>query len=113
MKAINLSSAAQDHLLAVLANNPEYKYVRLGVRGGGCSGFEYSIGLLETTEPDWSLFEYPNSDDVKLVVCVDPISMMYLEGVEVDYIESLEQSGFKFHNPNMKTSCGCGKSFSV
>lgn len=105
---IDLTQKAQQHLLDVLKASPEYKYVRIGVRGGGCSGLEYSMGLVEEAESDWELFEFEN-----LKVYVDPISMMYLDGVQVDYIESLTQSGFKFFNPNVKSSCGCGKSFSA
>lgn len=109
---IDLSLAAQTHLLVVLAANPEFKYVRLGVRGGGCSGLEYSIGLASEYEADWNEYEF-DSGGGSLRVFIDPISLMYLDGVQVDYIESLTESGFKFNNPNMKTGCGCGKSFSV
>lgn len=109
---IDLTLKAQEVLLKALSGNPDFKYVRLGVRGGGCSGFEYSIGLLDVYEESWHEYEFDSAGG-SLRVFVDPISMMYLDGVSVDYIESLDQSGFKFHNPNMKTGCGCGKSFSV
>lgn len=99
---------AQEKLASVLQANPTYKFVRLGVRGGGCSGFEYSIGLVEASEEGWT--EYPFED---CIIVVDPVSLMYLENVEIDYIESLTESGFKFHNPQVRSQCGCGKSFSV
>lgn|SRR5208337_1837306 len=105
---IQLSIAAQDKLASVLQDKQQFAFVRLGVNGGGCSGFEYSIGLVDEYEPDWELFEF---GPVKVVV--DPMSMMYLDGVEVDYIDTIPESGFKFTNPNVKTACGCGKSFSV
>jgi len=105
---IELTQAAQDKLAAVLQANANYKYVRLGIRGGGCSGFEYSIGLVEQYEPDWTTIECTG-----VTVVVDPISMMYLDGVSVDFIESLTESGFRFNNPHVKSQCGCGKSFSA
>lgn len=66
------------------------------------------MGLIDEPEVDWNLYEFGD-----LKVYVDQISDMYLDGVQVDYIESLEQSGFSFHNPNVKSTCGCGSSFSV
>jgi iron-sulfur cluster assembly protein len=105
---IQLSIAAQDKLVSVLKDNPDRPFVRLGVKGGGCSGFEYSIGLVDEYEPDWELFEF---GPVKVVV--DPMSLMYLEDVSVDYIEGLDASGFRFTNPHVRSQCGCGKSFSV
>jgi iron-sulfur cluster assembly accessory protein len=105
---ITLTDAAITKLADVLKNTPQYAFVRIGVHGGGCSGFEYSMSLIDEYEPDWELIEY---GDVKVVV--DPMSLMYLEDVTVDYIESLESSGFKFTNPNVRSQCGCGKSFSV
>lgn len=78
------------------------------MKGGGCSGLEYSIGLISEYEPDWNSYEFGAVN-----IFIDQISEMYLDGTTVDYVESLEQSGFKFTNPQMKTGCGCGKSFSV
>lgn len=84
--------------------------LRVGVRGGGCSGFQYAL-------------EFANDDEIKdsdivldiegLKVVVDQMSAMYLEGVEIDYSETLTESGFKFNNPNVKRTCGCGSSFSA
>ena len=82
--------------------------LRVGVVGGGCSGFQYSMsfengaGLMDKT------FAF---DDLK--VFVDATSLMYLKGVTIDYVETLEGAGFKFENPNVKSTCGCGSSFSV
>ena len=81
--------------------------IRAGVRGGGCSGFTYKL-------------EFDNQDDRDRVIeshgvnlYVDPKSYLYLMGTEIDYIDELNQSGFKFVNPNAKRTCGCGESFSV
>ena len=83
--------------------------LRVAVVGGGCSGFSYHMAFENQVNQD--------SDNVYdfdgLQVLVDQMSEMYLEGVSIDYIESLEGSGFKFNNPNVKSTCGCGSSFSV
>ena len=80
-------------------------YLRLCVVGGGCSGFSYDLYFDERTERD------RNYVIRGVNVVVDEMSLMYLVGTEVDYVEGLAQSGFKFHNPNVKATCGCGSSF--
>jgi iron-sulfur cluster assembly accessory protein len=81
--------------------------LRLRVVGGGCAGFSYDLYFDEPTEVDRQ-FEV---NGVKVVV--DEMSLMYLVGTEVDYVEGLQGAGFKFLNPNVKSTCGCGSSFSV
>jgi iron-sulfur cluster insertion protein len=81
--------------------------LRLRVVGGGCAGFNYDLYFDEPTEVDRQ-FEVQG---VKVVV--DEMSLMYLVGTEIDYVEGLQGAGFKFNNPNVKTTCGCGSSFSV
>jgi len=83
--------------------------LRVAVVGGGCSGFQYSLDIEKDERPGDMVFE------VKGVKCfVDPMSSMYLLGVEVDYVEGqFGQSGFSFKNPNAKHTCGCGSSFSA
>ncbi|HSS02390.1 MAG TPA: iron-sulfur cluster insertion protein ErpA, partial [Kofleriaceae bacterium] len=81
--------------------------LRLRVVGGGCAGFSYDLYFDEGTEVDRSL----EIGGVKVVV--DEMSLMYLVGTEIDYVEGLQGAGFKFNNPNVKTTCGCGSSFSV
>ena len=83
--------------------------LRVAVVGGGCSGFQYSLDIEKDGRPDDLTF------DVKGVKCyVDPMSSMYLMGVEVDYVETqFGSSGFSFKNPNAKHTCGCGSSFSA
>src|SRR3954452_17471899 len=81
--------------------------LRLRVVGGGCAGFSYDLYFDEGTEVDRA-FEIQG---VKVVV--DEMSLMYLVGTEIDYVEGLQGAGFKFNNPNVKTTCGCGSSFSV
>lgn len=86
--------------------------LRLGVVGGGCSGFQYHMAF-EANDPALtdSVFEFGENKELK--VLIDQMSMMYLDGVEIDYVETLEGSGFKFNNPNVKAECGCGKSFTL
>jgi iron-sulfur cluster assembly accessory protein len=82
--------------------------LRIGVAGGGCSGFQYSMAFENQSGMMDKVFSF---DDLK--VFVDATSLMYLKGCVVDYVETLEASGFKFDNPNVRTTCGCGSSFSV
>lgn len=81
--------------------------LRLGVKGGGCSGLSYSVGF-DTDRPGDTVYE---SDNLK--VYVDPKSYLYLKGMTLDFNDGLEGRGFKFVNPNAQKSCGCGESFSV
>ena len=83
--------------------------LRVAVVGGGCSGFSYHMAFENAVnENSDSVYEFDG-----LKVLVDQMSEMYLDGVSIDYIESIEGSGFKFNNPNVKSTCGCGSSFSV
>ena len=82
--------------------------LRIGVVGGGCSGFQYSMAFENQSGMMDKVF---NFDDLK--VFIDATSLMYLNGCTVDYVETLEAAGFKFENPQVKSTCGCGSSFSV
>ena len=85
--------------------------LRIGVVGGGCSGFSYSMQFEQDANNEFSMDKVYQFGDLK--VFVDQTSLLYLDNTEVDYIESLEGSGFKFSNPNVKNTCGCGSSFSA
>lgn len=87
---------------------PKPQGLRISVVGGGCSGFSYSMAFENTPN---MLDKTYNFEGLK--VFIDQASMLYLDGAEVDFVESLEGSGFKFNNPNVKNTCGCGSSFSV
>ncbi|MFB3916562.1 MAG: HesB/IscA family protein [Terriglobales bacterium] len=82
--------------------------LRVGVVGGGCSGFSYSMSFENSAGMMDKVFEMDG-----LKVFVDGTSAMYLQGATVDYIETLEGAGFKFDNPNVRSTCGCGSSFNV
>ena len=82
--------------------------LRIGVVGGGCSGFQYSMSFENQAGMMDKVYQF---EDIK--VFVDATSAMYLNGCVVDYVETLEAAGFKFENPNVKSTCGCGSSFSA
>jgi iron-sulfur cluster assembly protein len=106
---IQMTEKAVSKVQEILATqDPKPAGLRIAVVGGGCSGFTYSMafennpGLLDKTY---------NFNGLK--VFIDQASLLYLDGAEVDYVETVEGSGFKFNNPNVKATCGCGSSFSV
>lgn len=86
--------------------NPVPAGLRVGVVGGGCSGFQYSMQFENGAGAMDKVFEFEG-----LKLFVDATSLMYLSGCVVDYVETLEGAGFKFENPNVKSTCGCGSSF--
>ena len=89
-----------------LENLEEGLNLRVGLRGGGCAGFEYVLDF--TTPKDYDYVMVFG----EIEIYIDPVSAMHLEGTTIDYITSLMGSGFKFINPNAKSTCGCGSSFS-
>jgi iron-sulfur cluster assembly accessory protein len=82
--------------------------IRVGVQGGGCSGFQYSMDFEEKAKDGDVVLD---QGGIKLYV--DSMSSMYLQGVTIDYVQGLQGAGFKFNNPNAKNTCGCGSSFST
>ena len=106
---VNLSDKAAVKVKEIRGEeNIEENYaLRLKVQGGGCSGFSYDLYFDQLAEGDRP-FEVKG---VKLIC--DEMSLMYLMGTEIDYVEGLHGAGFKFNNPNVKSTCGCGSSFSV
>ncbi len=105
---ITLSSAAADKVKGILAQEQQslpQGGLRIYVQGGGCSGFSYGMVLDEAAAED-QVFDL---EGVKVIV--DPMSLRYLEGAEVDYKEDLMGGGFAIKNPNAKSTCGCGSSF--
>jgi iron-sulfur cluster assembly accessory protein len=106
---VTLTPAAIAKVKEIMAQqDPMPAGLRLGVVGGGCSGFSYSMNFENSAG---MMDKVLNFDELK--VFVDATSLMYLQGCVVDYIETLEAAGFKFENPNVKSTCGCGSSFSV
>ena len=108
-KPITFTPTAIAKVKEVMAQqNPVPAGLRVGVVGGGCSGFQYSMSFENAAGMMDKTFKFD-----ELSVFVDATSLMYLKGVTVDYIETLEGAGFKFENPNVKSTCGCGSSFNV
>src|ERR1700751_1785878 len=106
---VQLTGTAITKVKEILASQePKPAGLRIAVVGGGCSGFSYSMAFENTP----NLLDKTYSFD-GLKVFIDQASMLYLDGAEVDYVESMEGSGFKFSNPNVKSTCGCGSCFSV
>ena len=106
---VNLTATAITKVKEIMAQqNPVPAGLRVGVVGGGCSGFSYSMSFENGAGAMDKVYEFDG-----LKVFVDATSMMYLNGAVVDYVETLEGAGFKFENPNVKSTCGCGSSFSA
>ncbi len=109
---ITLTEKAAKELKRVMAEqnmSEESTFVRVGVAGGGCSGFQYSFGLDEAADPVKDLI----SDQHGIKVAVQKNYDLHLDGTTVDFVDDLSRRGFKFENPNVSRSCGCGSSFSV
>jgi iron-sulfur cluster assembly accessory protein len=106
---ITLTANAVTKVKEIMAQQtPVPAGLRVGVVGGGCSGFSYSMQFENSAGMMDKVFEFDG-----LKVYVDATSVMYLNGCIVDYVETLEGAGFKFENPNVKSTCGCGSSFNV
>jgi iron-sulfur cluster assembly protein len=105
---VTLSASAAKHVAAQLAKRGKGVGLRLGVRTSGCSGLAYKIEYADEIRPEDLRFECHG-----VAVIVDPKSLPYLEGTELDFAREGLNEGFKFNNPNVKDACGCGESFNV
>jgi iron-sulfur cluster assembly accessory protein len=106
---VNLTETAVSKVKEILdTQEPKPAGLRISVVGGGCSGFSYSMAFENAPNMLDKTYNYSG-----LKIFIDQASMLYLDGAQVDYVESLEGSGFKFNNPQVKSTCGCGSSFSV
>jgi len=106
--AITLTESAAGHVQRSLSKRGKGLGLRVGVRTSGCSGFAYKLEFADAVNPDDVTFE---SHGVKVVV--DPKSLPFLQGTQLDYTREGLNEGFKFSNPNVKDECGCGESFNV
>jgi iron-sulfur cluster assembly protein len=107
--AISLTDGAAEKIRELLGgeDGSEGQALRVAVRGGGCSGFQYALAFDQAKEED-HVFE-----DRGVAVVVDKVSMQFVFGSEVDYVEGLQGAGFQVNNPNVVAACGCGSSFQV
>ena len=106
--SVTLSEKAAQHVSNYLTKRGKGIGLRLGVRTSGCSGMAYKLEFADASNPDDHVFE---SHGLKVII--DPKSLPYLEGTELDYTKEGLNEGFKFNNPNVKDECGCGESFNV
>src|SRR3954464_10163496 len=105
---ITVTEAAAAKVLALIAEETDTSVLRVAIAGGGCSGFQYQLGFDAGPQEGDVAFTMHGVD-----VVVDPFSAPYLQGASIDYLEGLQESGFKIENPNAVSSCGCGHSFQV
>ncbi|MDH5359610.1 MAG: iron-sulfur cluster assembly protein IscA [Gammaproteobacteria bacterium] len=106
--AITLTEPAAQHIRAYLENRGKGIGLRLGVKTSGCSGMAYVLEFADELNEEDQVFE-----DHGIKVIVDPKSMIYLDGTELDFGKEGLNEGFQFNNPNVKDACGCGESFTV
>jgi iron-sulfur cluster assembly accessory protein len=107
---VTLTERAAEKIKALMAQEPagEAEVLRVAIQGGGCSGFEYALGFDRGATEGDAVATYAG-----VTVVVDPFSAPYLRGATIDYLETIQEAGFKIENPNAVASCGCGHSFQV
>ena len=105
---LSLSPAAAKRLHAISEAEGRPMMLRVAVEGGGCSGFQYQFDLVDKAEPDDLRIERDGA-----AALVDEVSLVLLKGSEIDFVDELAGAEFKVRNPNAKSSCGCGVSFSI
>jgi iron-sulfur cluster assembly protein len=106
--AITMTAAAEEHVVRHLQHRDKGIGIRLGVRTTGCSGLSYVLEFVDEMADEDQVFQ---CGDVKLII--DPKSLTYLDGTQLDYVKEGLNEGFEFKNPNVKDECGCGESFHI
>ena len=106
--AVTLTESAAKHVNRYLAKRGKGLGVRLGVKTTGCSGLAYKLEYVDSSEPEDVVFE-----DQGVKVLVDPKSLAYIDGTQLDFVREGLNEGFKFSNPNERDRCGCGESFRI
>ncbi len=102
---VTLSDKATEKVKELMNGNAAEQGLRVAVRGGGCSGFQYALAFDQQRDGD-QIYEY---SDIRLLI--DTESLPFVDGSEVDYVEGLQGAGFSVNNPNVVAACGCGQSF--
>lgn len=105
---VTMSETAARRIAAVVASESDKTALRVSVEGGGCSGFSYKFDLEGEAQPDDIIVEKNGAR-----VLIDPVSLIYMSGAEIDFVDNLIGQSFQIRNPNAVASCGCGTSFSV
>ncbi|OCP17084.1 MULTISPECIES: iron-sulfur cluster insertion protein ErpA [unclassified Ensifer] len=107
-ETVTLSDAAAKRIATILRSDGHKNAMRVSVEGGGCSGFSYKFDLVDDTNDDDFVLEKDNAK-----VLIDSLSLVYMGGSEIDFIDNLLGQSFQIRNPNAVASCGCGTSFSI
>ncbi|WEX78841.1 iron-sulfur cluster insertion protein ErpA [Sinorhizobium numidicum] len=107
-ETVTLSDAAANRIAAILQAEKDKKAMRVSVEGGGCSGFSYKFDLVDAENEDDLVLEKGNAK-----VLIDSLSLIYMGGSEIDFVDNLLGQSFQIKNPNAVASCGCGTSFSI
>ncbi|MDQ3067758.1 MAG: iron-sulfur cluster insertion protein ErpA [Actinomycetota bacterium] len=105
---VSLTPTAAEKIRELMAEDSECSVLRVAIQGGGCSGFQYGLGFDAGPVEDDETIELHG-----VTIVIDPHSAPYLKGATIDFLNGLEESGFKIDNPNAQASCGCGHSFTV
>lgn len=105
---VTVSDSAAKRISKILSQEPKGSMLRVSVEGGGCSGFQYKYDVVETKEEDDLVIEKPGA-----TVLIDSISLQYLAGSEIDFVDDLIGQSFQINNPNAVAGCGCGTSFTI
>ncbi len=105
---VTLSEAAAKRIAAIVGTEPGKSALRVSVEGGGCSGFSYKFDLADNVQDDDIIVERNNAK-----VLIDSLSLVYMAGSEIDFVDNLLGQSFQIKNPNAVASCGCGTSFSI
>lgn len=106
--SVTMTEAAAEHVRHYLANRGKGEGVRVSVSTTGCSGLAYALEFVDDVKPEDEKFE-----SLGVTIYVDPKSLVYVNGTEMDYVKEGLNEGFEFNNPNAKAECGCGESFTV
>lgn len=106
--SVTVTERAALRVAKILAGEPDGKSLRISVDGGGCSGFSYKYDLVEDLSEDDLVLQQNGA-----TILIDPVSLPFLEGSEIDYVDDLMGQSFQITNPNATASCGCGTSFSI
>lgn len=105
---VTVTERAAVRISEIAAGDPATPLLRVSVEGGGCSGFQYKFGLVDKAAGDDLVIEKAGA-----TVLIDPISLQYMEGAEIDFVDDLIGAAFKINNPVATASCGCGTSFAI
>ena len=108
LPAITRSASAAQRIVKILSKEQAGALLRVAVNGGGCSGFQYAFDIVHSKDDDDLTLERDGA-----TVIIDPVSIEYMKGSEIDFVDDLIGQSFKIHNPNATASCGCGTSFSL